>query len=59
MPCPITLTLQYSQVGASAWIAHSKLSKVCESPPDTVTEIALGFSTIHTNAPTLTVALTL
>src|SRR5918995_6074073 len=27
-PCPMILTPQYSQVGASAWIAHSKLSNV-------------------------------
>src|ERR687890_2712594 len=49
MPCPITLTLQYSQVGARAWIAHSKLSKVCESPPDTVTEKALSYSLPQTS----------
>jgi len=55
MPCPITFTPQYSQVGASAWIAHSKLSKVCESPPDTVTEIALEFRTPPTNALTFSV----
>jgi hypothetical protein len=27
-PWPMNLTPQYSQVGASAWIAHSKLSNV-------------------------------
>jgi hypothetical protein len=32
---------------------------VCESPPDTVTEIALAFGTIPTNTPTLTIAVTL
>src|SRR5215208_5833196 len=57
MPCQITLTPQYSQAGARAWIAHSKLSKVCESPPDTVTENALGFFSTCTNLPTLTVVL--
>jgi hypothetical protein len=31
-PCPITLHLQCSQMGAIAWIAHSKLSKVCRAP---------------------------
>jgi hypothetical protein len=31
-PCPITLHLQCSQIGAIAWIAHSKLSKVCRAP---------------------------
>lgn len=27
-PCPITRQPQWAQIGASAWIAHSKLSKV-------------------------------
>jgi hypothetical protein len=27
-PWPMTLIPQYSQLGARAWIAHSKLSKV-------------------------------
>jgi hypothetical protein len=31
-PCPITLHLQCSQIGAIAWIAHSKLSKVWCAP---------------------------
>jgi hypothetical protein len=31
-PCPITLHLQCSHIGAIAWIAHSKLSKVCRVP---------------------------
>jgi hypothetical protein len=35
---------QCSQVGARAWIAHSKLSKVCESPPDMVISKALSCS---------------
>jgi len=36
-PWPMTLQLQYSQTGARAWMAHSKLSNVWESPPDIVT----------------------
>ena len=55
MPCPITLTLQYSQAGASAWIAHSKLSKVCEPPLGMLTWKALEFCTPPTNALTFTV----
>src|SRR5918997_1771707 len=40
----MTLTPQYSQLGARAWTAHSKLSKVCESPPGIVTWKALSYS---------------
>jgi hypothetical protein len=45
----MTLTLQYSQDGASAWIAHSKLSKLCESPPDILTSKALSYSLPQTS----------
>ena len=31
-PWPTTFTPQCSQMGAIAWIAHSKLSKVCTAP---------------------------
>jgi hypothetical protein len=34
--------LQWLQLGASAWIAHSKLSKVCGDPPLTVTDSVLS-----------------
>src|SRR5688572_5016309 len=32
MPCPMILHLQCSHMGASLWIAHSKLSKTCRCP---------------------------
>src|SRR5262249_39494223 len=35
---------QWAQCGASAWIAHSKLSKVCAWPPLTLTEMVLSYS---------------
>ena len=38
---------------ARAWIAHSKLSNVCEAPPGMVTEKALEFRAPPTNALTL------
>jgi hypothetical protein len=41
-PCPITLHPQCSHAGASVWMAHSKLSKVWESPSEVVTENALS-----------------
>ncbi len=31
-PCPEIFTPQWSQIGAIAWIAHSKLSKMCTAP---------------------------
>src|SRR6266550_3203842 len=32
-PCPMTLHRQWAHMGASAWIAHSKLSKIRVVPP--------------------------
>src|SRR5215207_7016359 len=40
---------QCSQLGASACTAHSKLSKVCESPPGMVTSNALSYSLPQTS----------
>jgi hypothetical protein len=37
IPWPTTLHWQCSQTGAIAWIAHSKLSKVCHSPDPATT----------------------
>jgi len=34
--------LQWAHTGASFWIAHSKLSKVCAAPPATLIENALS-----------------
>src|SRR5581483_920119 len=45
-PCPIILQPQWAQVGAKAWIAHSKESKVCVSP-SRVTVNALSYSLPH------------
>ena len=42
-PCPTILQRQCSQAGASAWIAHSKLSNTCLSPR-IVTSNALSYS---------------
>src|ERR687896_112256 len=40
----MTLTLQYSQTGARACMAHSKLSKVCVSPPGILMSKDLSYS---------------
>jgi hypothetical protein len=40
-PWPMMRQRQCAQLGARAWIAHSKLSKVCEAPA-IVTFIALS-----------------
>ena len=40
-PCPTTLQPQCAHVGASLWIAHSKLSNVWRRPP-AVTSKALS-----------------
>lgn len=54
-PCPITLHLQCSQMGAIAWIAHSRLSKVCRVPAAISTKL-LSYSlpqTSHVAIPNL------
>src|SRR5215210_51001 len=48
-PWPMILTPQCSQVGASAWIAHSKLSNTCGWSPGRVTLKALSYSLPHTS----------
>src|SRR5215210_3977834 len=45
----MTLTPQYSQVGASAWIAHSKLSNTCGWSPGLSTRNALSYSLPQTS----------
>src|SRR4051794_10159311 len=40
---------QCSQLGASAWIAHSKLSNTCGWSPGMVTRNALSYSFPHTS----------
>src|SRR5882724_4022817 len=47
-PCPTIRQLQCAQTGASAWMAHSKLSKVWCSPP-TTTSNALSYSLSQTS----------
>ena len=47
-PCPMTLHLQCSQVGAIAWIAHSRLSKVCRDP-SAINSKALSYSLPQTS----------
>ena len=47
-PCPTIRQLQCAQTGASAWMAHSKLSKVWCSPP-TTTSNALSYSFSQTS----------
>src|SRR4051794_18839399 len=47
-PWPMTRQLQWAQVGARAWMAHSKLSNVCEAPR-IVTWKALSYSFPHTS----------
>jgi hypothetical protein len=47
-PCPTIRQLQRAQTGASAWMAHSKLSKVWCSPP-TTTSNALSYSLSQTS----------
>src|SRR3982751_3428687 len=47
-PCPMTRHLQWTQVGARACMAHSKLSNVCEAPR-IVTWNALSYSFPHTS----------
>lgn len=42
-PWPITRQLHCLQMGAMAWIAHSKLSKVCRTPAASITN-ALSYS---------------
>jgi hypothetical protein len=37
MPWPTIAQPQCAQRGAIAWIAHSKLSNTCVSPPDRIT----------------------
>src|SRR5215212_795421 len=48
-PWPMILTPQCSQVGASAWIAHSKLSNTCGWSSGRVTRNALSYSLPHTS----------
>jgi hypothetical protein len=47
-PCPTIRQLQCAQTGASAWMAHSKLSKVWRCPP-TTTSNALSYSFSQTS----------
>src|SRR5262245_33348262 len=47
-PWPTIRQLQCGQTGASAWIAHSKLSKMCRSPRKT-TSNALSYSFSQTS----------
>src|SRR5438552_5247934 len=47
-PWPITRQPQCSHTGASAWIAHSKLSKTCVSPARYTSKI-LSYSFPHTS----------
>src|SRR5438067_1983221 len=47
-PWPMTRHLQWAHVGARAWMAHSKLSNVCEAPR-IVTWKALSYSFPHTS----------
>jgi hypothetical protein len=47
-PCPTIRQLQCGQTGASAWIAHSKLSKVW-CVPSTTTSNALSYSFSQTS----------
>ena len=47
-PCPTIRQLQCGQTGASAWIAHSKLSNVWCFPP-TTTSKALSYSFSQTS----------
>src|ERR671925_140039 len=47
-PWPMTRQLQWAHVGARAWMAHSKLSNVCEAPR-IVTWKALSYSFPHTS----------
>ena len=47
-PCPTIRQLQCAQTGASAWMAHSKLSKVWCFPP-TTTSNALSYSLSQTS----------
>src|SRR6266480_6786695 len=47
-PCPTIRQLQCGQTGASAWIAHSKLSNVWCFPP-TITSNALSYSFSQTS----------
>ena len=58
MPCPMILQPQWSQVGASAWIAHSKLSKTCVSRPPRISNglvvvVAAHLALGHGSAPSL------
>jgi hypothetical protein len=41
------LILQYSQLGARAWIAHTNLPNVCEWPPAIVTRKLLFIIILH------------
>src|SRR4051812_26877022 len=47
-PWPMTLQPQCVQAGASAWIAHSKESKVCSRPPIVILN-DLSYSLPHTS----------
>src|SRR5437868_14852703 len=49
-PWPMTRQLQWAQVGARAWMAHSKLSNVCEEPR-IVTWKAWPAGPLHEDAP--------
>jgi hypothetical protein len=42
IPCPMILQPQWSQVGAMAWMAHSKLSKTWVSPPRVISSPSLA-----------------
>src|SRR3954462_8193401 len=55
MPCPRMRQPQWSHVGATAWIAHSKESKTCVSPP-TVSSIALSYSLPQTSQVAMSAA---
>src|SRR5918992_1767531 len=48
MPCPMILQPQWSQTGAIAWMAHSKLSNTWVSPPRVIS-IVLSYSLPHTS----------
>src|SRR5262249_32377376 len=46
VPCPTIAIPHDSQRGASAWIAHSKLSNVCDFPATTTSKV-LSYWLLH------------